>query len=66
LRCNRFDWWHDGREELGGTITNSLFLPPSLSFQLSTGDIIDTGWPFGSFSLDVNGASVLMLRASGW
>ncbi len=63
---NSFQWWHDGREQPGGTITNNLFLPPNLSFQLSTGDIIDIGWPFGSFTLEVNGAPVLMLRASGW
>lgn len=63
---NRFDWWHDGVAQAGGTIVNNLFNPPSLSFQLSSGDLIDTGWPFGSFTMRINGAPVLLLRASGW
>lgn len=63
---NRFDWWHDGIAQAGGTIVNNLFLPPSLSFQLSSGDLIDTGWPFGSFTIQINGAPVLLLRATGW
>jgi hypothetical protein len=61
-----FNWWLDNVAQQQLTIFNTSFNEPWLSFELTGGDVVSMGWPFGSMQLWVNGYPVQLTRASGW